>query len=72
VLGQKPELLINPNDKIQFASRLNELLTNQAKRRQISYWQQQALKQYDIDVVGEQIINLYNSAIARLNKKRHN
>lgn len=72
VLGQRPELLINPNDKIQFAGQLNELLTNKTKRRQISEWQKQTVKQYDIDVVGAQIINLYNSAIARLSKKSHN
>jgi phosphatidyl-myo-inositol alpha-mannosyltransferase len=72
VLGGQPELLINPRDPKSFARRLNELLNNQPKRQQINDWLQNEVKKYDIDVVGCQIIQIYDSAIARLAKNRHN
>lgn len=68
VLGEVPELLINPLHPQAFANELNELLTDLSKRKSLRAWQRKHLKQYDIEVVGLQIIELYNSAIANRTK----
>lgn len=72
VLGKKPKLLIDPLDTAEFANRLNELLIDERERARIKSWQRQAVRQYDIDVVGGQITHLYKRRIARLRKNRHN
>jgi phosphatidyl-myo-inositol alpha-mannosyltransferase len=72
VLGQQPVLLFNPRDKDSFAAKLQEFLEDDKLRRQLHDWQQVQVKQYDINVVGKQLLELYETAIARLNKTRHN
>lgn len=72
VLGGNPELLVDPTDTPAFARRLNELLSDENKRRSIHEWQDSEIERYDIEVVGKQLVQIYDSAIARLNKKSHN
>ncbi len=72
VLGKQPVLLINPQSSRLFASRLEELLVDQSLRRDILEWQNNEIKQYDIEVVGQRILNTYKAAIARQIKKSHN
>ena len=72
VLGDQPKLLVNPRDKIAFADRLEELLTNQSVIDGLHSWQTEEVKQYDINVVGRQILELYRSAIADLRQTSNN
>jgi phosphatidylinositol alpha-mannosyltransferase len=72
VLGGQPQLLVDPNDTKAFAARLDLMLKDQKKRSQTLTWQAKEIWKYDINVVGGQIINAYDSAIARLDKKSHN
>jgi phosphatidylinositol alpha-mannosyltransferase len=72
VLGNRPELLVNPDDTAVFAERLNQLLTDKKLSLEIHEWQMQAVKQYDIELVGARIEAMYQSQIAKRSKKRHN
>jgi phosphatidylinositol alpha-mannosyltransferase len=72
VLEARPKLLVNPKNASEFADRLGELLANNTLAKQLHEWQNKTVKQYDIEVVGPQILEVYNQAIARLSKKRHN
>jgi phosphatidyl-myo-inositol alpha-mannosyltransferase len=72
VLGQKADLIFDPTDTQQFADRLEKLLGDDALKENLHKWQQSEVKQYNINVVGPQIEDLYSSAIARLNKTSHN
>ena len=72
VLGDQPDLLINPRATQAFADRLYKLLTNRALREGLHAWQQNEVRQYDINVVGPQLEAVYASAIARLAKNSHN
>jgi phosphatidylinositol alpha-mannosyltransferase len=72
VLGKQPQLLFNPSDKYSFAVRLQEMLENRKLHDQLHQWQQDEVKQYDINIVGQQVLELYSEAIARLGKKSHN
>lgn len=72
VLGEQPDLLIDPNNKRLFASRLEELLKDKDKIKRLHKWQTEAVKSYDISAVGLAIEKMYRQAIARLNKNSHN
>lgn len=72
VLGAQPSLLVDPRDTELFAKRLEELLNDKVLQKRAYEWQQETVKQYDVDVVGEQILSMYEMAIARLDKTSHN
>lgn len=72
VLGDQPKLLIDPKNTAQFTARLEELLVDQSGIVRLNQWQQQAVKQYDVNTVGQNIMSIYNGQIARLAKKSNN
>jgi phosphatidylinositol alpha-mannosyltransferase len=72
VLGDQPLLLVNPKDTAAFAERLEMLLSDKARVAELHNWQAQAVKQYDINIVGQQIMSMYLRAIAKRAKTSHN
>ncbi|HVS79031.1 MAG TPA: glycosyltransferase family 4 protein [Candidatus Saccharimonadales bacterium] len=72
VLGEQPETLVDPRDTVAFAARLHRLLSNKALAARLHTWQNQRVKQYDVDVVGRQILELYTQQIARRTKTSNN
>ncbi|HEX5447833.1 MAG TPA: glycosyltransferase family 4 protein [Candidatus Saccharimonadales bacterium] len=72
VLGGQPELLIDPRDTDQFASRLSELLRDNKHNATLHDWLQSEIKQYDIEVVGARLVELYRQTIALADKTSHN
>jgi phosphatidyl-myo-inositol alpha-mannosyltransferase len=72
VLQEQPELLVNPLDTAAFANRLSSLMTDEAKAIELNNWQREAVKKYDINIVGQQIVDMYLGAIAKRTKTRHN
>jgi|GEM_PF-3245305 len=72
VLGQQPELLIDPSQTTRFAERLHLLLSDQDKIARLHEWQQASVPQYDIGIVGTRLVSIYNGQIARLAKKSNN
>ncbi|HEU5004751.1 MAG TPA: glycosyltransferase family 4 protein [Candidatus Saccharimonadales bacterium] len=72
VLGEREELLVDPRDSEIFSQRLMSLLTNSKLAADLHTWQEQAVKQYDVNVVGRQIESIYHSLIANKNKNEHN
>lgn len=65
VLGEFPDTLINPHDIADFARVLNELIDDRDRRAEINAQQKQAVKQYDIGVVGPQLDSAYRLALAK-------
>ncbi len=65
VLGDQPKLLIEPRDSRQFAERLEELLTNKALATKLHIWQLEHVKQYDVNQVMPQLLEVYHQAIAK-------
>lgn len=65
VLGERPELLVDPRNTAKLAKRLEQLLTDEAARRNLHGWQLESVKQYDIHVVGQQMLDIYDEAIAK-------
>lgn len=72
VLAGRVELLVNPTDKNAFANRLRLFLNDENRRHQISLWQQKEVQKYDIEKIGPDILKLYFSAIASVDKNGHN
>lgn len=72
VLGEREELLVNPNDTRLFADRLEELLVNTNKAKQLHDWQQEHVKKYSVDKVGQRILDGYYEEIAKSNKSIDN
>jgi phosphatidylinositol alpha-mannosyltransferase len=72
VLGDQPDLLIDPADTDAFTGKLEQLLEDRRLHRRLHKWQSEAVKQYDIEVVGPKVVDLYRSSIAKARKKSHN
>jgi phosphatidylinositol alpha-mannosyltransferase len=59
VLGETPDALVNPHETQAFARQLVAFLENKALRSAVHAMQQQMVKQYDIEVVGPKLVELY-------------
>jgi len=59
VLGDRPELLVDPTDTEVFAHRIDSLLKDKASTKKLTDWQTEEVKKYDVQTVGEQLIKLY-------------
>jgi phosphatidylinositol alpha-mannosyltransferase len=72
VLAGKSELLIDPKNAEATAKILENFLSNKRKAAEISKWQQNEVKKYDVAKVGSTLLEIYNSAIAKRMSKRDN
>jgi phosphatidylinositol alpha-mannosyltransferase len=59
VLGDHPDLLIDPKNSKAFANRLAHFLEFEQARVDASAWARRAIKQYDVAHVGAKIIEIY-------------
>jgi phosphatidylinositol alpha-mannosyltransferase len=59
VLGAHPELLFDPKNSYQFTKTLVGFMKS-TKARELAYkWNKKQIKQYDIEVVGQQLLKIY-------------
>ena len=72
VLGSVPDAIINPVRHKEFARTLQECLTNQELTNKLHMQQQAIIKQYDVSVVGPQVLACYKDAIAKRKTHKHN
>jgi phosphatidyl-myo-inositol alpha-mannosyltransferase len=72
VMQPRPDLLVEPKDIDIFATKLQELILNSAKRKQAAEWGKEYVRGFDVAVVGPKLISEYEMAIASRNKKQHN
>jgi len=63
VLGARPKQLIAPNDTKAFAKQLRHYLRHARNRQSAHIWQQEAVVQYDVRVVGAKLMNIYQEAL---------
>ncbi|HWT55537.1 MAG TPA: glycosyltransferase family 4 protein [Candidatus Microsaccharimonas sp.] len=64
VLGAWPETLFDPTDTPAFTTYLEELINNSQLRATIHASQQAAIKQYDVTLIGQEWLKIYQHAIA--------
>jgi phosphatidylinositol alpha-mannosyltransferase len=65
VLGQRPDQIISPTDTKAFAKQLQHFISSSRARTEASKWQQEHIKQFDVRVVGKQLLSDYESVIAK-------
>lgn len=63
VLGSLPGTLFTPQNSKELAAELHTMLTDDAARNKIRVKQQELVKQYDINVVGSDILKVYKRAL---------
>jgi phosphatidylinositol alpha-mannosyltransferase len=72
VLEKQPELIINPKDSQAFATKLLDFITDKPLAQKIHGWQDRTIKQYDVSVVGQSLLDQYLIAIDKRSQQRHN
>lgn len=65
VLGERQELLFDPVDSSGLTKKLEYFLTNNLASQKAHNWQVQHVKQYDIQTVGSQVLQVYQAAVAK-------
>ncbi|MEX2007037.1 MAG: glycosyltransferase family 4 protein [Candidatus Saccharimonadales bacterium] len=72
VMGPQKDLLIEPKETAAFAAQLYKLLSDNLLAHRLHIWQRDVVRQYDVDVIGPRILQIYSKAIAKRAKSRHN
>ena len=65
VLGERKDQLVDPDNTAAFAKLLKHYISNSQARKTAAAWQKRAVVQYDVRIVGPQIVQLYAAAIAK-------
>jgi phosphatidylinositol alpha-mannosyltransferase len=72
ILGEHPQLLVDPKNSLALAGKLSEYLVNKKLRNEMRGWQRQEVKKYDVNIVGRKLEKIYYEAIAKHRDKGHN
>jgi phosphatidylinositol alpha-mannosyltransferase len=65
VLGERPDLLVDPTDIADFARTLRHFMTSSRARRQAAAWQRAYVQRFDVRLVGMELLGLYRLAVAK-------
>lgn len=65
-------MLVRVTDEVAFADKLEQLISDKALRAQLHKWQQKRLHDFDVSVVGAEIVKEYQAAIAKHARKPDN
>jgi len=63
ILGAQPYLLFNPRDRDNFVEHLTMFINDTKMREKMYSWQQETVGQYDINVVGPKLLDIYDKAV---------
>ncbi len=72
VMKNRSAQLFNPSNTKAFAKLIKHYLNNQRARNQANRWQQELVQQYDVRLIGNRLLQDYESIIAKRSKKKHN
>lgn len=70
VMGAHKEQLVDPTDHQAFAKTLKHFIVSARARSRATRWQQARSQVYDVQVVGEQLLAIYKSALNKKNNVR--
>jgi len=65
VLAGRAEVIVDPTRTAEFSQRLQTLLNDGALQRDLHGWQQQLVRQFDIEMVGPRIVSMYHEALRK-------
>lgn len=72
VMDSREPQIVNPRDTTLFAAQLRHFLENPTERNRASRWQQSRVRQFSVDTVGRQLLDEYESVIAKNVRSQHN
>lgn len=61
VLGKRPAQLVNAKHPAELTTRLQQLLKDEPARQEAANWGAKECRQYDVNIVGAQLVSLYES-----------
>lgn len=64
VLGEQEKLLVDASKPIELCQRLQLLLRDELLAKELHAWQGEHVKQYDVSVVGNAVVDVYRQSIA--------
>jgi phosphatidylinositol alpha-mannosyltransferase len=67
VMEARPETLFDPKNAAALAMRLRELMADQKARQELAEWGSHYSQNFDVDVVGAQLVALYRRLLAAKN-----
>jgi phosphatidylinositol alpha-mannosyltransferase len=65
VMAQQPDLLFDPLDAIALSDLIAKYLTNSQLREQKAKWGQNYCRQFDVNVIGPKLVDIYNKALRK-------
>ena len=68
VLGPKPDQLFQPGDAYELAKKLSEYMRDASERTSALNWQKQYVRQFDVAVVGEELVHDYQRLLQEKSK----
>ena len=63
ILGEWPEVLVNPRDKADFSAKLARLISDEKLRSRLHDQQQATVDRYDIETIGPRWLEIYQTAV---------
>lgn len=69
VMQPHPEQLVEPEDTAAFAAKLVHYMSDDSTRQAARQWQRQDVKQYDINIVGNRLLQSYEQLIKAYKKR---
>jgi len=65
VLSPWPETIFDPNNTSKFADKIKQFMTDTELRKSITVSQNNAVKQYDISVIGPKFVDIYRKTLQK-------
>ncbi|MDB5164442.1 MAG: hypothetical protein JWL89_68 [Candidatus Saccharibacteria bacterium] len=65
VIGERPDLLFDPHNAAELAGKLQLFLEDKAARQQTQTWGANFTKDFDVNVVGRKLVNIYQEALRK-------
>jgi len=65
VMGERPEVLFDPTNEAQFASKLQKYLDDATERSESHDWQQPFVRKFDVPNVADEITVVYDEALRK-------
>jgi glycosyltransferase involved in cell wall biosynthesis len=64
-MGLQSGLLFDPNNPKELSELLQKMLNNEVERKKLAEWGKDYTKNFDVNVVGEKLLGIYNQEIAK-------
>lgn len=72
VMNPKRELLFDPKSPTELSSLIKKYIDNKTLRQEIAAWAEEYTKNFDVNIVGSKLVNIYHQEIAKKKSLKDN